>query len=209
MTDKRAVTIIRRSLKRLIRQNSVEPSKQSGYRKCLRGSALARSQAAKKAREYLAVMTVETQEFRATPTALNNVVAELRKAADNIRLHCTLRIQSLEKLLRIAGFPCGVHHGDATDVLIDSVLGTRAPESTPSVIKVRSGARRQALADIRAAFEQDRAAGHFGTLNDVQLRLPEQSPIAKPEQGLSEAQKSAIDAAIERFRKAGGNNEKY
>lgn len=210
MTDKRAVAIIRRSLKRLIKQNSVEPSAQAGYRKCLKGGSLARSQATKKAREYLAVMAVEAPEVRVTPPALNNVLAELRESANNIRLHCTARIQNLEKLLRIAGFSCGVHHGDATDALIDSILGTTTPENrTPTVIKVRAGARNQALADIRAAFEQDRAAGLFRTLNDAQLRLPEQSPIAKSEQGLSEAQKSAIDAAIEAFRKAGGNNEKY
>ncbi len=207
MKGERAATIIRRSLKRLIRENTRAPlnSQETRWRSMLKGGATARTQASKKAREYLAVMAVEKPATKPIPSSLFVTLAELRASANNVRLHCALRIQSVEKLLRISGFSCGVHHGDATDALIDSRLGTKAPETQPakSVTNIRRGARSQAYEDVVECFRADRANGLIRTLDDAEraLRLPEMEPITKPEPSLSEEQKTAISAAIEAFKR--------
>jgi hypothetical protein len=132
---------------------------------------------------------------------LSPVVADLRKTMNDKRLKSIVRMQAAERLMHIAGFDVPRHH-EAFDALVNELLNLAPVEKPESitVVKVRKGARSQALSEIRDALQRDIEAGRIRTLSDAvaHLRLPEQAPTAPlPEVSIAEVHKDELNRALE------------
>jgi hypothetical protein len=140
---------------------------------------------------------------RPFPSALISTVAELRKLAADVRVGALTRLRAVEKLLLLEGLDVP-RRGDATEALIDSVLGTSPPvrEEGSYPQRLRRANRSAALEDITRMFKEDLGNGLFRTVNDVVLRLPEHPPVAQvePDTGLPKEKAAAIAEALTRFR---------
>lgn len=199
----RGITLLRRGLKNIVKQNRIEPTKQSGYRRCLKGTVTERSVALKKAHNYLATLKLAPTASVQIPVGLNLIVGELRRTMNDVRLTSIVRIQAAERLMLCLGFSDVPRYAEPVDALLTRMLDIAPAEKTDSTTTqlVRAAARRQAFADVLECFKTDRANGVIRTVDDAEraLRLPEMEPLAKPPENLSEIHKDELNRVLAMF----------
>jgi hypothetical protein len=175
----RGVTILRRGLKNIVKQNSI-PS-----HKCLKGAVTERSVVLKKCHNYLAMLRLANPGIKPIPPELISIVGQLRKTMNDVRLKAIVRIQAAERLMLLAGYGVERHY-EQIDELICREMGwaSNSKPETTTVAKVRMDARSKAYADVVACFKSDRANGLIRTLDDAEqgLRLPEMPAPVVPTQ---------------------------
>jgi hypothetical protein len=137
------------------------------------------------------------------PGSLWVTVHDLRLSADNVHNDCAVRIKSLEKLCRIAGYSCAVHHGDEIDTVIDRELGLSKPETRDKkLIAKRLENRNAALEEIRHNLINDanRLAGLPITELAAALRYDDGQPYepAKPVSTIDPELRARMDRVLGR-----------
>jgi hypothetical protein len=129
---------------------------------------------------------------------LRYVLAEIRATASDRKVIARERAIAIGRLCCIAGVDIGSRFWNLSPV--DEILianGISIPPEAElarsrSVTFFRDSARRQALRDVTAMFEQDRADGRFSSLAEVVLRLPESETAASKEAPATQEQRAAM-----------------
>jgi hypothetical protein len=182
-------TITRRLLKKLLRDDRTPVlglNNMTAYRRSLKGGLEARTVCIGKATEYLSLLRITPETRKPLPPSLNQTVSECRKIAGSIRIAATARMQAIERLLLLEGVDVP-RQGDATEQFIYQELGLSAPEPVESLsaTKIRDGARRAALNEVRKNYLLDFSEGRFRGRSASEiaenLRLDGMEPVAIPE----------------------------
>jgi hypothetical protein len=182
-------TITRRLLKKLLRDDRTPVlglNNMTAYRRSLKGGLEARTVCVQKATEYLSLLKITPETKRPLSPSLNQTVSECRKIAGSIRIAATARMQAIERLLLLEGVDVP-RQGDATEQFIYQELGLSAPEPETSTTaqKIRDGARRAALDEVRKNYLLDLSEGRFRGRSASEiaecLRLDGMEPVAIPE----------------------------
>jgi hypothetical protein len=171
---------------------------QDGKNGRLTGVSSGKSFAVKKCSELKAILRLSTPPKQTIPTSLRYVLAEIRATASDRKVIARERAIAIGRLCCIAGVDIGSRFWNLSPV--DEILianGISIPPEAElarsrSVTFFRDSARRQALRDVTAMFEQDRADGRFSSLAEVVLRLPESETAASKEAPATQEQRAAM-----------------